>query len=222
MARPADPEDVTGILRLGGTILGTVNRGNPFAAAHRDARGHVRLRRSRARDVPEDGARRARLHRRRRHAGHLLRVLQARHPAGLRAEDDRQRHRRHDELLRLRHRRQLRHRRDRPPAHDGRSAPTGDGGGGDGPLRRLDCAARRRGRRRRRDPDSRDSLRPARRWPRRILRARPRGRAVQHRGRGRGCHRAATAAGRSSRPRTQGTPSGSAVRARCARTRSRR
>src|SRR5688572_28343288 len=25
------PRDVTGILRLGGTILGTVNRGNPFA-----------------------------------------------------------------------------------------------------------------------------------------------------------------------------------------------
>src|SRR5215218_180337 len=25
------PKDVTGILRIGGTILGTVNRGNPFA-----------------------------------------------------------------------------------------------------------------------------------------------------------------------------------------------
>ena len=30
MARPLGPRDVTGILRLGGTILGTVNRGNPF------------------------------------------------------------------------------------------------------------------------------------------------------------------------------------------------
>ena len=29
--RPLTPKDVTGILRLGGTILGTVNRGNPFA-----------------------------------------------------------------------------------------------------------------------------------------------------------------------------------------------
>ena len=29
--RPLTPRDVTGILRLGGTILGTVNRGNPFA-----------------------------------------------------------------------------------------------------------------------------------------------------------------------------------------------
>jgi phosphofructokinase-like protein len=30
-ARPLGPRDVTGILRRGGTILGTVNRGNPFA-----------------------------------------------------------------------------------------------------------------------------------------------------------------------------------------------
>jgi 6-phosphofructokinase len=30
-SRLLTPRDVTGILRLGGTILGTVNRGNPFA-----------------------------------------------------------------------------------------------------------------------------------------------------------------------------------------------
>ena len=30
-AKPLTPADVTGILRLGGTILGTVNRGDPFA-----------------------------------------------------------------------------------------------------------------------------------------------------------------------------------------------
>ncbi|MBM3821099.1 MAG: ATP-dependent 6-phosphofructokinase [Acidimicrobiia bacterium] len=30
-SRPLTPRDVTGILRRGGTILGTVNRGNPFA-----------------------------------------------------------------------------------------------------------------------------------------------------------------------------------------------
>src|SRR5687767_15931272 len=30
-SRKLGPKDVTGILRLGGTILGTVNRGNPFA-----------------------------------------------------------------------------------------------------------------------------------------------------------------------------------------------
>jgi len=32
-SRPLTPRDVTGILRLGGTILGTVNTGNPFAAS---------------------------------------------------------------------------------------------------------------------------------------------------------------------------------------------
>jgi 6-phosphofructokinase len=31
MCRVLTPKDVTGILRLGGTILGTVNRGDPFA-----------------------------------------------------------------------------------------------------------------------------------------------------------------------------------------------
>jgi len=31
MSRPLTPRDVTGILRLGGTILGTTNKGNPFA-----------------------------------------------------------------------------------------------------------------------------------------------------------------------------------------------
>ena len=30
-SRVLTPRDVTGILRLGGTILGTTNRGNPFA-----------------------------------------------------------------------------------------------------------------------------------------------------------------------------------------------
>jgi phosphofructokinase-like protein len=30
-SRPLTPRDVTGILRLGGTVLGTTNRGNPFA-----------------------------------------------------------------------------------------------------------------------------------------------------------------------------------------------
>src|SRR5688572_33353467 len=30
-SRPLTPRDVTGILRLGGTILGTANRGGPFA-----------------------------------------------------------------------------------------------------------------------------------------------------------------------------------------------
>jgi 6-phosphofructokinase 1 len=44
--RPLKPDDVTGILRLGGTILGTTNRGNPFdypaeSDAHADYSGRV-------------------------------------------------------------------------------------------------------------------------------------------------------------------------------------
>jgi len=35
------PRDVTGILRLGGTILGTTNKGNPFEYPTGDADGHV-------------------------------------------------------------------------------------------------------------------------------------------------------------------------------------
>jgi 6-phosphofructokinase 1 len=38
-SRPLTPRDVTGILRLGGTILGTVNRGNPFLQPIQTAEG---------------------------------------------------------------------------------------------------------------------------------------------------------------------------------------
>src|SRR5436190_7088647 len=38
-SRPLTPRDVTGILRLGGTILGTTNRGDPFAYPPDDAEG---------------------------------------------------------------------------------------------------------------------------------------------------------------------------------------
>src|SRR5687767_12641743 len=38
-SRPLTPRDVTGILRLGGTILGTVNRGDPFAKPIETAEG---------------------------------------------------------------------------------------------------------------------------------------------------------------------------------------
>jgi 6-phosphofructokinase 1 len=40
-AHPLTPKDVTGILRLGGTILGTTNRGNPFAYPIDTAKGKV-------------------------------------------------------------------------------------------------------------------------------------------------------------------------------------
>ena len=77
-SRVLTPRDVTGILRLGGTILGTVNTRQP-----------VRRIRSTTSDGPRDysdrvvemfhrhGARRARRHRRRRHAGHRARVLRS-------------------------------------------------------------------------------------------------------------------------------------------------
>ncbi len=60
---------------------------------------------------------------------------------------------------------ELRHRCHRSAAHDGRSASPDHGRRGDGPLCRVDRAAQRRGRRRRRHPDSGDSVRPRRRSP---------------------------------------------------------
>jgi phosphofructokinase-like protein len=39
--RVLTPRDVTGILRLGGTILGTTNRGNPFEYPLADGKGHA-------------------------------------------------------------------------------------------------------------------------------------------------------------------------------------
>ena len=47
-SRPLTLRDVTGILRLGGTILGTTNRGNPFAYPVADRRRAGRLLRPRA------------------------------------------------------------------------------------------------------------------------------------------------------------------------------
>ena len=142
-------------------------RHDPRHAQHRqsvqlrgdDLRRRARIRRSRHRDVPPAGPRRADRDRRRRHARDRARVLPARHADRRRPEDHRQRHRRHDQLFRIRHGGGLRHRCDRSAAHDGRSAQAHPGRRGDGPLCRLDCAVCRRRRRRRRDPDSGDSVR---------------------------------------------------------------
>ena len=76
-----------------------------------------------------------------------------------RAQDDRQRPRRHRRDVRLPDRRADRHRRDRPPAHDRRVAQPRDGGRGDGPPRRLDRDLRGDRRRRRRDPRARAAVR---------------------------------------------------------------
>ena len=42
-SRPLTPSDVTGILRLGGTILGTTNRGNPVRLPGRYACGKATI-----------------------------------------------------------------------------------------------------------------------------------------------------------------------------------
>ena len=114
--RVARPKDVTGILRLGGTILGTTNRGNPFAYPVPRPRAKSTTRHG-ARELSQARPGRARRHRRRRHAQHRPRVLEAGHPDRRRPENDRQRHRRHGELLRVRHGRRFCDRRHRSPAH---------------------------------------------------------------------------------------------------------
>ena len=65
--------------------------------------------------------------------------------------------------LRLRHRGGHGHRRHRQAALHGREPRARHGGGGDGPLLRLDRALRRHRRLRRRDPDPGDPLRHRRR-----------------------------------------------------------
>ena len=54
-SRVLTPRDVTGILRFGGTILGTLNTGNPFTSDVATSEGPKRLLRARHRDVPQDG-----------------------------------------------------------------------------------------------------------------------------------------------------------------------
>ena len=111
-------------------------------------------------------ARRADRDRRRGHAGRRAPAARrARRAGDRRAEDDRQRPRRHRLDLRVRHGGVDRDRGDRPAAHDRRVARPRDGGRGDGPPRRLDRRAERhRGRRRRRAdprvPDRRSSAAP--------------------------------------------------------------
>ena len=150
-------ESTRGILPRGGTILGT-SRTNPLG---RDD-GPDRIRETLAEPAP----RRADRDRRRGHARRGRPAALRPRPAGARrAQDDRQRPRRHRHDLRLRHRRAGGHRRDRPPAHHGREPQPRDGGGGDGPPRRLDRPALRPGRRRRRDPDPRAPVRHRRGLP---------------------------------------------------------
>ena len=73
--RALTPRDVTGILRLGGTILGTTNRGNPFEYPADGPAGHVDYSDRVIETFGADAARRAGGDRRRRHAGHRPPVL---------------------------------------------------------------------------------------------------------------------------------------------------
>ena len=137
-------EQCRGILPRGGTILGS-SRTNPFKIDGR-----------RRADPGEPQERRGRRAGRDRRRGHPRRGHQAGRPRGergRRTEDDRQRPVRHRLHVRLRHRRQHRHRGDRPAAHHGRVAPPGARRRGDGPARRLDRAALRHRRRRQRRTD---------------------------------------------------------------------
>ena len=109
-----DIESTRGILPRGGTILGS-SRTNPFK---RD--DGVRLVRDTLDRTASGRADRDRWR------GHARRRPSA--PPGWRerdrrAEDDRQRPRRHGCHLRVRHRAADRHRGDRPAAHDGRESP---------------------------------------------------------------------------------------------------
>jgi 6-phosphofructokinase 1 len=131
-SRALTPRDVTGILRLGGTILGTTNRGNPFAYPVSTSEG-TRDYSDRVVDmfhkmglgalvvIGGDGT-----------LGIAHRLCARGIPIVGGAENHRQRHRRHDQLLRVRHGGGVRHRCDRSAAHDGRGASSHHGRRGHG------------------------------------------------------------------------------------------
>ena len=143
---PLTRHEVKGLSKVGGTILGT-SRTNPYEGPRGGAENIAKT---------LYGHRHRRHHRDRRR-GHPRRgrpPVEGRHQRPRRPQDDRQRPARDRLLVRLRHGRQHRHRRDGPPAHHGRLAPALHGRRGHGPPRRLDRPARRHRRRRPRDPAS--------------------------------------------------------------------
>ena len=156
-----------GILHRGGTILGT-SRTNPY----KEDGGSTRVRAV----AGGAAARRADPDRRRGHARRRRQARRGRHPRRRRPEDDRQRPRRHRLHVRLPDRGADRHRRDRPPAHDGGVAQPRDRRRGHGPPRRLDRRLLRPRRRRRRDPRPRAAVRHRRGLRRTCAAATPTGR----------------------------------------------
>ena len=197
---PIENDDATltlearrGILPRGGTILGS-SRTNPFKGD-----GGVD---ARARDAGSASPRRADRDRRRGHARRAAKLFDAGRERRGRAEDDRQRPRRHRHDVRLRHRGADRDRRDRPPAHHGRVPQPRHDRRGDGPPRGLDRAALGPRRRRRRDPRSPSSRSTSTRSAR-ADRAAPRARPPlldRRRRRGRAARRRATMERSAARP----------------------
>ena len=139
--------EVRGILPRGGTILGS-SRTNPFAEDGGAERIAENLAAAGVDGLIAIGGEDT-LGRR------LAPARRGRDQGRRRAEDDRQRPRRHRLHLRLRHRGQHRDGGDRPAAHHRRQPPPGADRRGDGPPRRLDRLPRRPRRRRQRDPDPR-------------------------------------------------------------------
>ena len=137
---PLTSDTVRGITHLGGSILGTNNRGNPLAIrVVEDGRErYVDVSDQAVNELPQPGLRRPHRHRRRRLAEDRGRAGQEGHPHHRRAQDHRQRPRRHRSDLRLRDRGGHRHRRHRQAALHGREPRPRDGGRGHGPLLRLD------------------------------------------------------------------------------------
>ena len=139
-----DIEKVKNIAHLGGTILGTTNRGNPFRAVERSADGSTREvdRSSRSdRSVPKAQTRRARGGRRRRQPDDRSAASQERAAGRRCTQNDRQRSYGDHFDLRILVGCLVRDRMYRPAAHDGAGSQPHSGGGSDGPVCRMDCAA---------------------------------------------------------------------------------
>ena len=142
LRRPLDFEELdlriatVNILRLGGTILGTTNKGNPFAFPMPD--GSLKDRSAEVIDgVRELGLDAAHRHRRRRQLRHPAPPGAAGRPqSGRHPQDHRQRCRRHRDLDRLRHRGDGRDRGARPAAADRRKPRSRHDPRSDGPRRR--------------------------------------------------------------------------------------
>ena len=144
-----DRTSVRGLTHLGGTILGTTNRGNPLRVRRQERRRFEKPGRSVGRTdryFPPAKARRADHHRRRRHAGHRQRPLEEGAAGRWRAQDDRQRPRSDGRDVRVPLGREFRHGVHRSAALHGPVAPADHGGRGDGSHGRVDCGAQRPGR----------------------------------------------------------------------------